>query len=122
MYDDTMMLTVPSPIQAREKRVAMFINGNGVTSFPSLFVEEKQRGHGAVSVALDSHDQAWQHLVSRTVPADELAPLLEAVFSNADITDTLDHLRGDHVQTFIDVIDTVRCCAPWPSKDRLMVL
>ena len=111
MYDQAMTLTVPSPIQAREKRVSMFINGNGPTSFPPLFVEEKQRGHGAASVTLDSYDQAWQRLISRTVPPDELAPLLEAVFSNADITDTLDHLRGERVQTFIDAMDTVRCCA-----------
>jgi hypothetical protein len=59
-------------------------------------------------IVLDSHDQALQLLISRTVPQNELASLIETIFSNKKVTDVVDCLRGGEVQTFIDVIDEVR--------------
>jgi len=56
---------------------------------------------------LPSYDQAWERLISGTVPQDELAPLIETVFSNGDVTSMVDGLQGNDAQTFIDVIDTV---------------
>ena len=55
-----------------------------------------------------SPDQSWQRLISNTVPQDELASLAEAVFSGENVADLVDSLQREHVQTFIDVIDTVQ--------------
>jgi len=54
-----------------------------------------------------SYDQAWERLISGTVPQDELAPLIETVFSNGDVASMADSLQGNDAQTFIDVIDMV---------------
>ena len=54
----------------------------------------------------DSRDQALQLLISRAVPQNELASLIETIFSNK-VTDVVDRLQGSDVQTFIDVIDEV---------------
>lgn len=56
----------------------------------------------------DSYDQAWQRLIKGAVPQDELAPLIETIFSNKKAIDTADGLPENDVQTFIDAIDTVR--------------
>jgi hypothetical protein len=45
-------------------------------------------------------------LISGTAPQDELASLVETVFSNERVTDMVD-LQGSDVQTCIDVIDAV---------------
>ena len=55
-----------------------------------------------------SPDQTWQRLISNAVPQDELPSLIETVFSEENIADLVDSLQGEHVQTFIDVIDAVR--------------
>jgi hypothetical protein len=54
----------------------------------------------------DSRDQALQLLISGAVPQNELASLIETIFSNK-VTDVVDRLQGSDVQTFIDVIDEV---------------
>ena len=59
-------------------------------------------------IILDSYNQAWQRLISGAVPQDELASLIETIFSNEKVTDMVDRLQGSDVQTFIDVIDAVR--------------
>lgn len=105
------MLIVLSRIQAieaRDKRTEVFIGDNG---------EEKKSGHRAASVIFDSCDQAWQRPIGRTVPRDKLAALLEVVFSNEKIADTLDRLQEEHAQTLVDVIDTVRRRAPQSPDD-----
>jgi hypothetical protein len=56
---------------------------------------------------IDSYDQAWQHLVSGSTPQDELASLMETIFSSEKAADMADCLKGNDVQTFIDVIDAV---------------
>ena len=55
-----------------------------------------------------SPDQTWQHLINNAVPQDELASLVETVFSKKNIVNLVDSLQREHVQTFIDVIDTVQ--------------
>ena len=55
-----------------------------------------------------SPDKTWQRLISNAVPQDELASLVETVFSKKKIANLVDSLQGEHVQTFIDIIDTVR--------------
>jgi len=59
-------------------------------------------------IAIDSHEQAWQNLINRTTPQDELPSLIETVFSGRKTTDMVDSLQGRDAQAFIDVIDKVR--------------
>ena len=70
---------------------------------------------------LDSHDQAWQRLIISAIPEDELASLLEKVFSNQNIADMVDRIQEKHVQTLIDTIDIVRRYALQPPEDRLIL-
>jgi hypothetical protein len=60
-----------------------------------------------LSVTLSHYDQAWQRLVSGAVPQDELASLIETIFSSEKVTDRVNRLQGNDVQTFIDVLDAV---------------
>ena len=60
-----------------------------------------------LSIALDPYDQAWQRLISGAVSQDELASLLETIFSSEKVAGMVDCLQGNDVQTFIDVIDAV---------------
>ena len=64
-------------------------------------------------------DQAWQRLISNSVPQDELASLVETVFSKKNINDLVDRLQGIYVQAFIDVVHTVRHCTLQHSEDGL---
>jgi hypothetical protein len=59
------------------------------------------------SITLDPYDQAWQRLISGVVPQDELAFLIDTIFSNEKVANMVDGLQGNDIQTFIDVIDTV---------------
>ena len=59
------------------------------------------------STTLDPYDQAWQRLISGVVPQDELASLIDTIFSNEKVANMVDLLQGIDAQTFIDVIDTV---------------
>ena len=54
----------------------------------------------------DSRDQTLQLLISRAVPQNELASLIETIFSNK-VADVVGRLQGSDAQTFIDVIDEV---------------
>ena len=69
---------------------------------------------------LDSHNQALQRLISRTVSQSELAPLIEVIFSYQRVADLVDRLQGSDVQTFIDVIDEVWPYTLPPSRQRLI--
>jgi len=60
------------------------------------------------SIPIDSHKQAWQQLINRTIPQDELPSLIEAVFSDRKVINMVDLLQESHAQAFIDVIDGVR--------------
>jgi hypothetical protein len=60
-----------------------------------------------LSVTLSHYDQAWQRLVSGAVPQDELASLIETIFSSEKVTDRVNRLQGNDIQTFIDVLDAV---------------
>lgn len=71
-------------------------------------------------VILDSHNQAWQRLISNAVTLDELASLLETILSSKDTADLVDRLQGHHVQVFIDTIDTVRHCVLQLPEDKLI--
>ena len=73
-----------------------------------------------LSTVPDSHDQTLQRLVSRAVSQNELASLVETVFSNKKVTDTVDRLQGSDIQTFIDVIDEVRH-RTHPSQRHLLI-
>ena len=64
-------------------------------------------------------DQGWKRLINDAVPQNELASLVETVFSKENITDLVDLLQGEHVQIFIDVIDTVWHHALQPPEDGL---
>ena len=70
-------------------------------------------------IIINSYNQAWQRLVSGTVPQDELASLIEMIFSSKKTTDMVDRLQGDDAQTFIDMIDTVWRHALPPLKNGL---
>ena len=74
------------------------------------------------SVTLDSYAQAWQRLISGAVPQDELASLIGTILSNEKAIDMVDRLRGNDVQTFIDVIDTVWHHALPPLENGLIDL
>lgn len=60
------------------------------------------------STTTDPREQAWQRLMSCTVPNDELPSLIEIIFSGS-MTDMVDRLQGTDAQAFIDLIDEVRC-------------
>lgn len=59
------------------------------------------------SATADFHEQAWQRLISRAVPRDELPSLIETIFSDRKATEAVDRLQGSDTQAFIDVIDRV---------------
>jgi hypothetical protein len=60
-----------------------------------------------LSVTLDHYDQAWQRLIGGAVPQDELASLIETIFSSEKVSDRVNRLQGNDVQTFIDALDAV---------------
>jgi hypothetical protein len=60
-----------------------------------------------LSVTLNYYDQAWQRLISGAVHHDELASLIETIFSSEKVVDRVNRLQGNDVQTFIDVLDAV---------------
>jgi hypothetical protein len=67
-------------------------------------------------IILDSYDQAWQRFISGAAPRDELASLMETIFSSEKATNMADRLQGSDVQTCIDVIDMVwHCALPSPE-------
>jgi len=59
------------------------------------------------SIAVDPQEQAWQRLIARAVPHDELPSLIETIFSERK-SNTVDRLSGSDAQAFIDVTDEVR--------------
>ena len=66
--------------------------------------------------APDSCTRALQRLVSHAAPQDEFLSLLEVVFSSGEITEIIEGLQGEHIQTFIDVIDVVCHQTPLPPE------
>ena len=59
------------------------------------------------SIVTNPHEQAWQSLINRTAPRDELPSLIETIFSGRKTTDMVDSLQQSDAQTFIDMIDEV---------------
>lgn len=59
------------------------------------------------SIVIQSYKQAWQQLISRTIPQDELPSLIETVFSDRKAIKTVDPLQSSDAQALIDVIDRV---------------
>lgn len=70
----------------------------------------------------DSYGQALRRLISGAVPQDDLVPLIETIFSDERVADMVDSLRGDEVQTLVDVIDVVCHHAPPSSENALFDL
>ena len=60
-----------------------------------------------LSTTTDSYEQAWQRLISHSVPQDELLLLLETIFSDKKRTDMVKRLQVSDAQAFIDIIDEV---------------
>ena len=57
-------------------------------------------------IAVDSQEQAWQRLITRAVPLDELPSLIETMFSGRE-TNVVNRLKGGDAQASIDIIDEV---------------
>jgi len=53
-------------------------------------------------------------LIRRAFTPHELPSLIEAIFSSKEVDNTIRCLRGDHAQTFIDVID--EACSPFIQR------
>jgi len=60
------------------------------------------------SLVLDSGEQALRCLISGGTPLDELALLIEMIFSSEKATGMVGCLRGSDAQIFIDVVGEVR--------------
>ena len=58
-------------------------------------------------IAIDSQEQAWQRLITRAVPRDELPSVIETILSGRKF-DVADRLREGDAQAFIDIMDEVR--------------
>ena len=93
-------------------------DGGALLPLPSLHVDPTWRANDPPEplVIIDSRKQAWQRLVGRTAPQDELPSLIEAIFSGRKATEMVDCLRGDDAQVFIDIIDGVRHHALQPQE------
>ena len=59
------------------------------------------------SVTIDSQEQAWQRLITRTVPRDDLPSVIETILSGRKF-DVVDRFREGDAQAFIDIMDEVR--------------
>jgi len=59
------------------------------------------------SVLIDLDAPVCRRLISRAFSPHEMISLVEAIFTRQDEVKIVDYLRGDDVQTFIDVIDEV---------------
>lgn len=59
------------------------------------------------SIAVNSHEQAWQRLITLTALKDELPSLIETIVSDSEMANVVDHLRRSDAQVFIDAIDGV---------------
>lgn len=80
-------------------------NGDATLPLPSAGLDIAR--HPPDPVVIDSHEQAWQRLISGTIPRDELPSLIEGIFSGRK-TDMVDRLGGRDAQAFIDIMDEVR--------------
>jgi len=81
-------------------------NGDAPSRPPSLLLDST-RYLPDPSIAVDSQERAWQRLITRAVPRDELPSLIETVLSGRK-TDVADRIRGSNAQAFVDVLDEVR--------------
>lgn len=55
----------------------------------------------------DAPIPAWRRLISQPLPTDERVSLIATIFSDRNEVDTVNLLRGDDAQTFVNVIDEV---------------
>jgi len=78
-----------------------------------VFTErERQLDESNSPVSVESSPsggRVLQRLISGTFPQDELASLIEKIFSSRQTIDLVDCLQESDVQAFIDVIHEV-CC------------
>ena len=58
-------------------------------------------------IRINSRVRVWQHLISCTIPQDELPSLMETIFSGGKTTEMVNSLPESDTQTFIDTIDEV---------------
>ena len=59
------------------------------------------------SITIDSQEQAWQRLITRAVPRDDLPSVIETILSGRK-SDVADRLREGDAQAFIEIMDEVR--------------
>ena len=60
------------------------------------------------SITAHSHEQAWKNLINRTVPQNELLPLIETILSDREAIGMVHRLQESDAQAVIDVIYGVR--------------
>ena len=60
------------------------------------------------SLVLDSGERALQRLISNDIPQDELASLIETIFSSRNAINMVGRLGECDAQTFVDVVYEVR--------------
>ena len=68
------------------------------------------------SIVIDSREKAWQRLIARAVPLDELPSLIETVFSGKE-TNIVYRLKGSDAQAFIDIMDEVHHRTPLSPRN-----
>ena len=85
---------------------------NDYTSLPRPSLGLDPPRHLDPPIAIDSQEQAWQRLITRAVPLDELPSLIETIFSGRE-TDVFNRLKGGDAQAFIDIMDEV----PYHTRD-----
>jgi len=59
---------------------------------------------------------AWKRLASPTITTDERISLITGIFSDHKEIELVRNLCGDDAQTFIDLVDEVRCYPLSPLK------
>jgi len=60
-----------------------------------------------LSTTTDPYEEAWQRLISHSVPQGELLLLIETIFSDKKRTDMVKRLQVSDAQAFVDIIDEV---------------
>ena len=83
------------------------MNNDDTPLFPSSTDLDSTRHLPDSSTVIDSQEQAWQRLITRVVPRDEIPSLIETVLSGRK-TDVAGRLRESDAQAFVDTLDEAR--------------
>jgi len=75
---------------------------------PCLYPAQEMNDSLDPLITINLHDQAWQLLIDRAVPKDELPSLIESLFLDRKAADMASGFRGNDAQAYIDVIGEVR--------------